>query len=353
MNIFRWKICQNLKTRVDYVIMKGSMVKQKQTTIRDVAEACALSKTIVSYVMSNDPKCRISDVKRELIHKTAEKLGYRPNFAARSLSLKKYHTIGLLFHSIRNYVYTELLANIQKRLSASNYATIFDFWEAPEESPKAFDAVLSRGVDGIITCHEDHSLIPPGFPAVLLHSSNPKYDSIVLERTESLREATNYLLDLGHSAIGTLCLNMELYGPIIRECFRERGIKFDNSFVYGGHGYSEDGYKAMRQLLAAAKRPTALICCNDTVAIGGIAAAGEAGLRLPEEMSFIGSDNIQLGRFSNPSLTSCGVELDELAGKLVELMLRRLNTPEAEILSLIIPQKLFIRNSTVPTHSYP
>jgi LacI family transcriptional regulator len=333
---------------------ESSMVRaKKQTTIQDIADACGLSKTIVSYVLSNAPNCRISDAKRKLIHKTVKRLGYRPNFAARSLSLKKYHTIGLLFHSIRNYVYTELLANIQKRLSASNYATIFDFWEAPEESPKAFDAVLSRGVDGIITCHEDHSLIPPGFPAVLLHSSNPKYDSIVLERTESLREATNYLLDLGHSAIGTLCLNMELYGPIIRECFRERGIKFDNSFVYGGHGYSEDGYKAMRQLLAAAKRPTALICCNDTVAIGGIAAAGEAGLRLPEEMSFIGSDNIQLGRFSNPSLTSCGVELDELAGKLVELMLRRLNTPEAEILSLIIPQKLFIRNSTVPTHSYP
>lgn len=324
------------------------MIRKKQTTIQDIANACGLSKTIVSYVLSNAPNCRISDANRKLIHKTVKKLGYRPNFAARSLSLKKYQTIGLLFHSIRNYVYTELLANIQKRLSASNYATIFDFWEAPEEPPKAFDAVLSRGVDGIITCHEDHSLIPPGMPAVLLHSSNPKYDSIVLERTESLREATNYLLDLGHRDIGTLCLTMESHGPIIRKCLQERGLKFDNSFVYGDHGYSEDGYKAMKKLLASSKRPTALICRNDTVAIGGIAAAGEAGMRLPEEMSFIGSDNIQLGRFSNPSLTSRGVDLDELAEKLVELMLRRLNTPDSEILAITMPQKLFIRNSTVP-----
>ena len=89
---------------------------------------------------------------------------------------------------------------------------------------------------------------------------------------------------------------------------------------------------------------------NDTVAIGGIAAAGEAGLRLPNEMSFIGSDNIQLGLFSNPSLTSRGVDLDELAGKLVELMLRRLNKPDSEILAITMPQQLFIRNSTVPPH---
>ncbi|NLL84689.1 MAG: LacI family transcriptional regulator, partial [Lentisphaerae bacterium] len=212
----------------------------------------------------------------------------------------------------------------------------------------AFRAVLDRGVDGLISCHDDLTLLPDDIPVVLFQQRHPRCDSIVRDGETAMRRAVEYLLGLGHRKLGTVCLDRQRFEALINGVLGDHGVATPALWANSARKAHIDAARAcMGQILALppAERPTALICRNDTTAMAVISTAGEHGLVVPRDFSVIGSDDVSLGAVTNPPLTTFGVPPAELARRLVDLLFRRLQEPAAPIKEYLLQQKLIERAS--------
>lgn len=322
-------------------------------SLKDIALEAGVSVATVSTVLSGKAdSVGIKTLTRKKVQLIAERLGYRPNLAARGLRTRRTYTLGILLYNPRELIYSDLIAEIQALLPSRGYAGICSFWRTMEDAPDAFRVVLDRGVDGLITCHDDLSLIPKNMPAVLFSNRHPDYDSVTRNGATAMRQAVNYLLDLGHTHLGCLSLDRPKHEKTIESVLRERGVKKAPFWTRQEPGIPVDHRRCMEDVLALppAKRPTALVCGNDTVAMYGMSVAGQNGIRVPQDMSFIGFDDVSMGLISNPPLTTLGVPADELGKLLVDLMIRRLTTPDAPRQELLLEQRLVVRHSCAPPH---
>lgn len=320
--------------------------------MKDIAGEAGFSVPTVSAVLGGRAdKLGIKAETRRRIREAAKHLNYRPNLAARGLRTNRTYTIGLMLHSPRELIYAEMLSAIQARLLAHGYAGICAFWNDMDEARTAFRAVLDRGVDGLISCHDDLTLLPENLPTVLFQQRHPRCDSIVRDGEESMRRAVDYLVDLGHRRIGTIFLDRKRFEERIRRSLLARGIAHPPFWTAGRH---KDHAAAIQDCLAAffalpgTERPTALICRNDTTAMTVISLLGAQGLAVPDDVSVLGSDGVSLGAWTNPPLTTFGVPPSALAKRLVDLLLRRIKQPDAPFSELLLRQPLIERRSCAP-----
>ena len=320
-------------------------------SLKDIALEAGVSVATVSTVLSGKAdSVGIKALTRKNVRRVAEKLGYRPNLAARGLRTRRSYALGILMFNPRELIYSDLVAEIQALLPEQGYAGICSFWQTMDDAKDAFRVVLDRGVDGLITCHDDLSLIPKGMPAVLFQNRHPDYDSVSRDGEKAMRQAVKYLLGLGHKHLGCLSLDRAKHEKTIHSVLRDHGVEKVPFWTRKELGLPVDPRRCMDDILAlpASKRPTALICGNDTIAMYGMSVAGQNGIRVPQDMSFIGFDDVSMGLISNPPLTTLGVPADELAKHLVELMVRRLKEPEASRRELLLDQRLVVRHSCAP-----
>lgn len=322
------------------------------TTLKDIAGEAGFSVPTVSAVLGGRAeKLGIKAETRTRILKAAQRMNYRPNLAARGLRTRRTYTIGLMLHSPRELIYAEMLSEIQARLLAHGYAGICAFWNTLEEAQAAFRAVVDRGVDGLISCHDDLSLLPPDLPTVLFQQRHPSCDSIVRDGEDSMRRAVNYLVDLGHRRLGAIYLDRHRFESLVRGTLSERQVDIAPFWTVGRHkDHTESVRDCLAQFIAlpSVRRPTAVICRNDTTAMTVISMAGAQGVVVPRDLSVLGSDGVSLGALTNPPLTTLGVPPAELARRLVELMLRRLARPDAPCKELLLKQRLIERSSCGP-----
>lgn len=321
-------------------------------SMKDIASEAGVSVPTVSFVLSGKAdSVGINELTRAKVRRVAEKLDYRPNLAARGLRTKRSYVIGLMMFNPRELLYAEILTEIQALLLPHGYAGICAFWNTMEEARTAFRAVLDRGVDGLITCHDDLSLIPADMPAVLLFQKHARFDSVCRDGESSMRHAVHYLLDQGHHRLGALNINRPYYEPIIKAAMAERGVRMPVYWTtYSNGDYTSVSREGMTELLSlpSARRPTALICRNDTVAMLAISEAGRHGLSVPKDLSILGFDSVSLGELTNPPLTSFGIPAATLAKHVVDLMLRRLSDPAAPLQKLVLDNQLVERASCTP-----
>lgn len=278
-------------------------------------------------------------------------MGYRPNLTARGLRTNKHYTIGLLFFNPSELLYGELLTELHVRLTRRRYAGVSAFWNTDEEAVAAFQSVISRGIDGIITCHHDLSLVPDGIPVVTFESRNQERDCIYRDGQGAVRKALLHLLDLGHRRFGMVNMNraeQEVNVMGVLGSFQLAAAPVwvsDDSDVK--RGYLAETRRGIEKLLSQPpkQRPTALVCRNDTVAIQAMSTAGQLGLRVPNDLSVIGFDGIALGAISNPPLTTLGTPTSEIAQQLADLMWRRIKQPDAPAKHIELEKSLIARES--------
>ena len=150
------------------------------TSVKDIAADTGFSVPTVSAVLGGRAdKIGIKEETRSRIREAARRLNYRPNLAARGLRTRQTFTIGLMFYSPRELLYAEMLTAMQVALARHGYAAICAFWKDSATARDAFKAVIDRGVDGLISCHDDTSLLPEEVPAILFEQRHPRYDSVV------------------------------------------------------------------------------------------------------------------------------------------------------------------------------
>lgn len=241
------------------------------------------------------------------------------------------------------------MAELQQQLLSRGYAGIYAFWNDDSEVEKAYDTILTRGVDGIITTHDNPALFPREIPTVIYGMQQEDYDCVLLDYETAIRNSLGYLLRLGHRKIG--CLGIQPHDPrypVFIRAMAEAGLEVRPEWMAECSGFLADAYQAAMNLLSRPDKPTALIAKNDMAALAVLNAAARTGISVPAELSVIGFDNIEEGRYSFPAVTTNGGDIRQLVEKLLETLFHRMAHPDAPTQVSLMKVELSVRESCAP-----
>jgi len=329
------------------------------TTMRDVAERAGVSVTSVSHVINETRP--VSYEVRERVLAAMEELGYQPNLLARSLRSGKTHTIGTIVPDSADPFFAEVARGIEDTAFENGYSLILCNSDRNLGKEAFYTNVLvEKRVDGIlflaagVSTERILDLQRRGMPVVVVDRELPaaNVDSVVTDNAGGGWSATRHLIDLGHRRIGHIAgpsdLRLSEYRSTgyCKALLEEAGITADENLVVRGDFDFESGHRAARQLLANDQRPTAIFACNDIMAIGAICAAAQLDLRVPEDLSVVGYDDIPLASYSNPPLTTVAQPIYDMGVVAASMLLERLHDPGGPARQLVLDVELQIRQST-------
>ncbi|WP_244871480.1 LacI family DNA-binding transcriptional regulator [Orenia marismortui] len=334
------------------------MLKIK-VTIKDIAKEAGVSTTTVSRVLNDKPD--VSEATKKKIQKVIDKLGYNPNGIARGLVLQKTHTIGLIIPDISNPFFPEVAKGVEDRARELNYSVIFCNTDNDKEREKEAIALMkSKHVDGIILSlsisnkEELYKLEEKNFDVVQIDRKIPdsNYQAVVIDNTLGAYNATSHLVELGHTKIAHVTGDLEIQtGQDRLEGFKKAIANFDLNYkeewIVEGDFSKESGYQAMKKLLRLKDRPKAVFIANDLMAIGAYEAIFEMGLGIPEDISVVGYDDIEIASIIKPGLTTMTQSKYKLGQAAADMLIAKIDSKEeVDDEDIILNPKLIIRDST-------
>jgi LacI family transcriptional regulator len=336
-------------------------LRPKQATQADVARAAGVSRTTVSYVLSNDESVSIPDETRERVRDVIRALDYTPNRAAQRLRAQKTYTIAGIIEDITNPFHPALERGIQDVAEQHGYDLIMYNTDAdPAKERKALDAALRNRVDGVIGSFsaigmDDFApLLAAEIPMVWLTGQAPLrsidgLDVVYVDNVLAAHAAVSYLVGKGHARIAMLAgrghpQQDRLIG--YRQALEDHGITFRDDYVQGQRFSIDEGRRAMQVLLALEPRPTAVFGASDLLAVGAILAIKEVGLRTPVDIAVVGFDNVLVAEVVSPPLTTIAQNQADLGHRCGELLVERIRgLALCEVRVREMPFELFIRGA--------
>lgn len=330
------------------------------TTMKRIASELGVSITTVSKVLNN--RADISDATRSRVLAKVEELGYQRNAVARSLSLRRTHTLGIVIPDLMHSFFVEVIAGIEPVASVRGYGLLLcSSGEDPRKERAELELLRGRQVDGVVLASVNASgnsdmlkqLTRQGTSLVMIDRDD--HPSVKCHRvlTDDKRVgelATAHLLELGRRAIAHIA------GPPIvharrrecgwREALEDRGITPIDNWLAPGGFMEGDGYRAMKRLLTVKPRIDAVFAANDPAAIGAMKAIWETGLRVPEDIAVVGVGDIALGDLLRVPLTTVGWSRHDQGRHAAELLLDGLDRDEDPPQRIIIPPRLIVRESS-------
>lgn len=333
----------------------------RSVSLKDLAAHLNLSPTALSLVLNDAPGATaIPQETKDRIFAAARKFAYRPNYLARSLRVQRTHTIGVLVPEVSSYS-GEILSGVQDFLPRENYWYILASHAHDEERIEHHRRFfLQRGVEGLIAvdtpCARDYEL---PVVAVSRHDDIEGVTNIVLNHERAARIALEHLIGLGHERIAFIkgqefSSDTEVRWQAIRDMARLLKVEMPARRcvqLEGNTPSPEVGYVAAQKLLAAGGRFTALFAFNDVSAIGAMRAFNEAGLRMPQDVSIIGFDDVDFAAYQNPPLTTIRQPLRRMGELAAEILLERIAGKErsAQRKIVMVEPELIVRRSTAAT----
>lgn len=341
--------------------MKDITKKERRTayTIRDIAKMAKVSRSTVSLALNDSP--RMNDGTKKKILKLIERVGYRPNQAARNLVSKESGTILAILpeigHVFSDYYFSESVSGIFEVATGRGYHLMMEMaTEAFRAENRALKLFNQHTVDGVLCVGartDDHyitELAAAGCPVVLVNSALPDVCQVVGANEPAAFRAVRHLHSLGHTRIAHIAA--PTYYTMMAD--RRAGylhavqkLKLDASedLVAEGHFGQRSGGEAMRKLLKRSQRPTAVYAANDLMAIGAMNVILEAGLRIPEDIAIVGSGGIQLGMYVKPNLTTIQQSMYAIGQSACELLFDKLENRKIYKPRLEIGMRLVVRES--------
>jgi LacI family transcriptional regulator len=324
--------------------------------IRSVAEKAGVSVTTVSHVVN---KTRFVAPETELrVRQAMQDLNYRPNILARSLRRGETKTIGLILPDSANPFFAESARYLEEAAFQQSYSLILCNTNGDLEKERRYtDVLLNKQVDGIIfmAAGDDKQslleLVNRQFPVVVVDRilDHLEVDAVISDNHLSGYLATRYLLECGHKRIGIICGPSNVNPSAQRvtgykKALTEANINANPELEVIGDFHPGSGYSGTRQLLQQA-HPTAIFACNDLMAIGALRAIREAGLSVPEDISLIGHDDIEIASYIQPALTTIAQPIERLAETAIQFLLERIEKPNIPPRRTILPNRLVKRQS--------
>lgn len=332
-----------------------------QTTMKRIAIELGVSITTVSKVLNN--RVDIGEATRTRVLAKVQELGYQRNAVARSLTLRRTHTLGIVIPDLMHSFFVEVIAGIEPVASVRGYGLLLcSSGEDAGKERAALEMLRGRQVDGVILASTNAwgntdllvQLTKQGTTIVMIDRDD--HPSVTCHRVLTDDEqvgvlATAHLLQLGRRVVA------HIGGPPIahakrrekgwRDALKARGVKPQADWIVRGGFMEADGYRAMKRLLTVRPRIDAVFAANDPAAIGAMKAVWERGLRIPDDVAVVGVGDIALGDLLRVPLTTVGWSRRDQGRRAAELLLNGLEGGrEVRPQRVIIPPRLIIRESS-------
>jgi LacI family transcriptional regulator len=329
--------------------------------MRRIAEELGVSVTTISKVLNDHAD--IGPATRARVLAKVEELGYRPNAVARSLTLRRTHTLGVVIPDLMHSFFVEIVAGIEAVVSERGYGLLLcSSGEDARKERRELEMLRSRQVDGIVVASADagnndllENLVSLGAAVVMIdRDDHPQLRCHRVLTDDDLvgRLATEHLIGIGRRAIAHLAgppfIHAQRRTEGYRSALRAAGIPVRNEWVAEAGFLEAGGYTAMTRLLAAHPEIDAVFAANDPTAIGAMKAIWETGRCVPEDIAVVGAGDVWHADLLRVPLTTVGWSKEELGKRAAELILDQIGPhPSGPFHRIIVPPRLVVRASTV------
>ena len=329
----------------------------KPLSIKDIARMANVSHSTVSRALQGSPLINPETAAR--IRRLAEESGYRASAVARSLVTRHTQTIGTVVTTIADPFAAGVVSGIEDAANDHGFSVFLVNSNAdPEREVRAVRSLEERRVDGIIVTSSRAGAVYTSMiqklrvPIVLLNNQHASefVQSVMIDNTKASVEATAHLLGLGHRRIAYIGdrfggqSDTERFAGY-RQALDSADVPFRPEFVVHGDGKPEGGMGAVTQLLALNEHPTAIFCYNDMTALGALRELRAHHLRVPEDISLVGFDDLYIAQYTEPPLTTIGQPMRQMGRMAMETLLQLLEGSNSAH-SIKVPGKLVVREST-------
>jgi len=333
-------------------------------TMRDVAKRARVSVSTVSHVLNGTR--RVSGETQEAVLAAIGELGYQPNLLAKSLKTSRTFTVGLLISDIQNSFFTSVVRGVEDvALSRGYHLFLCNTDEDARREDEYLRELAKKRVDGLIVAsaaprHDGAGRLKDvNVPFVLMDREveGVEADVVRLDNRMGTRLVADHLVGLGHERIGMVS------GPLNKASGHERyrglgdaladlGLGMDDSVVRFGDFRTESGRRGAAELLRMPDPPTAIVAANNKMTLGALLAVREAGVRIPDEVSVVGFDDMEWAPLADPPLTTLAQPAYEMGVEAIELLLGRIEDgPAEEPERILLKPRLIVRESTAPPGS--
>ena len=334
-------------------------MQQRTPTLEDVAKQAQVSTATVSRCLNQPDK-----VKPEVcakIKKAVQVLGYVPHGAARALASRRTQTIGAIVPTIDNAIFSEAIQHLQSGLTKAKFTLLLaNSGYSLDEELREVNSLLSRGIDGIVLVGELHH--PEVFEAIERHripyvnlwTYNPdsKYSCIGLDHIKAGKKIAKHLLDLGHTEFGVISgfqknndrAILRLQG--FQQAIEAAGLSLPKNRIIECRYSVEQGNAALHKLLDKHPEITAISCGNDILALGALSGARERGISVPDQLSIVGFDNLELIAYLSPALTTINSPSKRMGDQAADYLIRQIQNEKTSMERKELKADLIIRDTT-------
>ena len=327
-------------------------------TMKDVALQANVSTATVSRALMKPEK--VSQATRNRVEQAALEVGYLPQLQGRNMKRNESRTILVIVPDICDPFFSEVIRGIEVTAAAQGYLVLIGDCAHQNQQEKTFiDLIITKQIDGMLLLGSrlpfDASIEEQGNlpPMVMANEFAPELGlpTVHIDNLTASFNAVNYLHELGHQRIGCIAGPEEMplchyrlqgYVQALRRC----GITVDPHYIARGNFTFEAGSTALEQLLALPQPPTAVFCHSDIMALGALSYAKRRGLKIPDDLSIIGFDNISLAEFCDPPLTTVSQPRFDIGREAMLLLLNQLSGQVVDSGSRLLDCELIIRGST-------
>ena len=326
-------------------------------TIYDVCAKAGVSMATVSRVINGNDNVRKST--RQKVLKAMDSLNYKPNVIAQSLASKVSNSVGVLVSELSGPVFGQMMSGIEEELrKAGKHVFIASGHSDLEREKEGIEILISRNCDALIMHVEAVSddylieLSKTSIPFVLLNRNVPSLDNncITLNNNYGGYLATKLLLDLGHTEIAYIS------GPLWKtdaqdrltghkRALKEHGVKYNKALNYEGNFKRQGGFSGLEYFLNSKHSFTGLVCGNDEMAAGSMVKARDEKLRIPDDLSIVGFDDINFARYLHPKLTTIRYPVNEMGHMASKMVLKNVYHKDVDDIKSSFEPKLIIRDS--------
>ena len=327
-------------------------------TMKDVALQANVSTATVSRALMNPEK--VSQATRNRVEQAALEVGYLPQMQGRNMKRNESRTILVIVPDICDPFFSEVIRGIEVTAAAQGYLVLIGDCAHQNQQEKTFiDLIITKQIDGMLLLGsrlpfdasiEEQRNLPP---MVMANEFAPELGlpTVHIDNLTASFDAVNYLHELGHQRIACIAGPEEMplchyrlqgYVQALRRC----GITVDPHYIARGNFTYEAGANALEQLLALPQPPTAIFCHSDIMALGALSYAKRQGLKVPDDLSIIGFDNISLAEFCDPPLTTVAQPRFDIGRAAMLLLLNQLSGQFVDSGSRLLDCELIIRGST-------
>lgn len=330
----------------------------KRTTIKDVASLAGVSAATVSRALDDRPE--ISAETKEKVRDACRRLSYVPNAAARGLTGRRTHVIGMVVPDVSNPYFSGMATAIERRAAQEGYRVLLsNSMRSEEQEIRAIDQFLARQIDGLLVAaisprsQARHDALLRGLPCVYLGVNHSEACSYVMtDNTVGAYEATRYLLDLGHRDIlffggRETSRTRELRIKGFYQAMAEEGLEGRELVAVGDvRQLRQWSYERALELFESGRTPDAIFAFSDITALKIMEAAEERGIRIPEDVSLLGYDNISFAALPRIDLTTVSQRKFRAGEIAVTRLLEQIRGKKEQTVDLLLPE-LIVRSTCI------